>query len=131
MSQATRIEDLLQETHKSVWAFCTAIEETAKYDEDTRSTAMIAQGLREWASYRESARKEYEALIKQAQEQIRKIDHNNTIWDRYMDTDRVDGYNAKADTQVEIVRTACYIIGLNNESLGELFSIVTALQFNK
>ena len=125
------IETVLDQEHKSVWGFCSAIEDSGKYQEDSRTVAMIAQGLRQWSSYRESARKEYESLIKRAEEQIKKIDSNFDLFDRYMDTDRVNGYNAKADTQVEIVRTACYIIGVNNETLGKLFATVTTLQFSK
>ena len=91
---------------------------------------MLAQGLRDWASYRQSARKEYESIIKQSQNAISDIDNNQSIWFQ-LDSDRIKEYNAKADTQVEIVRTASYIIGLSNETLGQLFTIVSNLQFSK
>jgi hypothetical protein len=127
-----QIEEALLLEHRSIWYFCEALEvEGQNTDPQVRATRMLSQALREWASYRESARKEYESLIKQAQEQIKKIDSNHSIWDRYMDTVRVDGYNAKSETQVEMARTASYIIGLSNETLGELFALVTKLQFNK
>lgn len=124
------IEAELHQEHKGVYGFCTAIEETAKYAEDSRATAILAQGLREWASYREQARKQYETLARQAQDKINEIDNNQTLfWE--LDSDRAKEYNVKADTQVEIVRTASYIIGLSNETLTQLFAIVTKLQFNK
>ena len=124
------IETVLDQEHKSVWGFCSAIEDSGKYEEDSRSCSMLAQGLREWSSYREQARKEYESLIKQAQDAISNINSNYSIhFD--IDSDRVKEYNAKAATQVEIVRTASYIIGLNSETLAKLFAVVTTLQFNK
>jgi hypothetical protein len=126
----TNIETAVLKEHKSVWAFCSALEECTKYHEDARSAGMLAQGLRDWASYRQSARKEYESIIKQSQNAISDIDNNQSIWFQ-LDSDRIKEYNAKADTQVEIVRTASYIIGLSNETLGQLFTIVSNLQFSK
>lgn len=129
-----QIELELDLFHKSVWGFCSAIEDTATYEGSTelssRAISMLVQGLREWASYRQSARKEYESLIKQSQDAISNIDSNFSIhFD--VDSDRVKEYNAKAATQVEIVRTASYIIGLSSETLAKLFAVVTTLQFAK
>lgn len=129
-----QIEIEIQLFHKSVWGFCSAIEDTATYEGSTelssRATSMLVQGLREWSSYRQSARKEYESLIKQSQDCISNIDSNHSIYFD-VDSDRVKEYNAKAATQVEIVRTASYIIGLSNETLAKLFAVVTTLQFAK
>lgn len=134
MTTKTNIEWELLKEHKSVWQFCSALEDHATYEGDTNPTSraitMLVQGLREWASYRQSARKEYESIIKQSQNAMNDIDNNQSIWFQ-LDSDRVKEYNAKADAQVEIVRTASFIIGLTNETLGELFSTVTKLQFNK
>ena len=124
------IEAVLEQEHKSVYGFCSAIEDSGKYEEDSRSCSMLAQGLRQWASYREQARKQYETLVRQAQDKINDIDNNQTLfWE--LDSDRAKEYNVKADTQVEIVRTVSYIIGLSNETLTQLFATVTKLQFNK
>jgi len=126
-----QIEDAILCEHKSVYAFRAALEiDGEATDPQVRATSMLAQGLREWVSYREQARKEYESLMKQSQDKINDIDNNQTIfWE--LDSDRVNEYNAKAATQVEVVRTASYIIGLSNETLGKLFAIVTTLQFSK
>jgi hypothetical protein len=127
----SQIEIALLEEHRSVWAFCSAIEiDGVTTDPQVRATMMLSQALREWASYRQSARKEYESIIKSAQNQIDNIDANQSIYFG-VDADRVREYNAKAETQVEMARTACYIIGLNNETLGKLFATVTTLQFAK
>jgi hypothetical protein len=126
-----QIEIALLEEHRSVWAFCSAIEiDGVTTDPQVRATMMLSQALREWASYRQSARKEYESIIKSAQNQIDNIDANQSIYFG-VDADRVREYNAKAETQVEMARTACYIIGLSNETLGKLFATVTTLQFAK
>jgi hypothetical protein len=124
------IEAVLDQEHSSVWAFCSAIEESGKYLEDSRSCSMLAQGLREWASYRQSAHKEYESMIRRAKINIENLEGNFTIHSE-VDADRVQEYNAKSLTQVEIVRTASYIIGLSHEAQAELFATVTKLQFNK
>ena len=124
------ITAVIADTHTSTWAFCSAIEDSAKYFEEGKPAQMLAQGLREWASYRNSARKEYESIIRSAQDQIQNIDDNRSIYFGVND-DRVNEYNAKADTQLEIVRTVAFIIGLTGEQLQSLFAVVTKLEFKK
>jgi len=128
------INAVILKEHTSVWAFCSKLEDVGVYTEQQtmgeRAVGMLVQGLREWASYRQSARKEYESLMRQAQDKINDVDNNQSIfWE--LDSDRVKEYNAKAAAQVEIAQTASYIIGLNNETLKQLFATVTTLQFAK
>jgi hypothetical protein len=129
-SLRSNISAVLADTHTSTWAFCSAIEESAKCAEEGKPAQMLAQGLREWASYRNSARKEYESIIRSAQDQIQNIDENRSIYFS-CNHDRVNEYNAKAETQLEIVRTVAYIIGLTGEQLQSLFAVVTKLEFKK
>lgn len=128
------INAVILKEHTSVWAFCSKLEDVGVYTEQRtigeRAVGMLVQGLRDWASYREQARREYESLMRQAQDKINDVDNNQTIfWE--LDSDRVKDYNAKAEAQVAITQTASYIIGLNNETLKQLFAIVTTLQFAK
>ena len=120
--------------HKSVWSFCSALEDTATYEGDmevcSRAVSMLVQGLREWSSHRQSARNEYKSLMQTAQHRIDDIDNNYSIWFD-IDTDRIKDYNTKAAIQVEIVTSASYIIGLENETLKHLFAIITNLSFKK
>lgn len=126
-----QVEIALLEEHRSVWAFCSALEvEGQNTDPQVRATQMLAQGLREWASYRESAHKEYQSMIRRAKINMENLEGNFTIHSE-VDADRVQEYNAKSLTQVEMVRTASYIIGLSHEAQAELFATVTKLQFNK
>lgn len=127
-----QMEAALLQEHKSVWAFCGSLEVDSEnsYEAEVKASHMMSQALRDWARYREFARKEYEAVIKSAQDAIKNIDNNQSIYFG-INADRVAEYNAKADTQVEMARTAAYIIGLSNEKLGDLFAIITALQFKK
>jgi hypothetical protein len=126
-----QIEIALLEEHRSVYAFRSAIEVDGETtDPQVRATMMLGQALLEWASCRESARKEYESLMRQAQDKINDIDNNQTLfWE--LDSDRVKDYNAKADKQVELITSMSYIIGLKNETLKQLFATVTTLQFAK
>jgi enoyl reductase-like protein len=126
-----QIEIALLEEHRSVYALCSAIEiDGVTTDPQVRASFMISQGLREWASCRQSARKEYESLMRQSQDKINDIDNNQTLfWE--LDSDRVKEYNAKADKQVEMITAVSYIIGLSNETLKQLFATVTTLQFGK
>jgi hypothetical protein len=124
-----QIEEALLQEHQSVWAFCAALQvEGQNTDPQVRATMMLSEAVREWSSSRQFARKEYEIITKCAQEQINNIDNNFGI---YFDvsTDRVQEYNAKALTQVEIARTASYIIGIDLETLGKLFAVATTLRF--
>ena len=126
-----QIEEAVLQEHKSLYAFCRAIEiDGVTTDPQVRASFNISQGLREWASCREQARKEYESLIRQSQDKINDIDNNQTLfWE--LDSDRVKDYNAKADKQVEMITATSYIIGLKNETLKQLFAIATTLQFAK
>jgi hypothetical protein len=126
-----QIEEALLQEHQSVWAFCTALEVDGNTtDPQVRATSMLSNAIRDWAQQRRYARKEYESIIKCAQEQINNIDNNFSI---YFDvsTDRLQEYNAKALTQVETARTASYIIGIDLETLGKLFAVATTIDFGK
>lgn len=129
-SVTKKIQALLEQEHTSVWAFCSEIEDAAKYFEEGKPCQMLASGLREWAYYQEQARKEYESIIKQAQDQIHFIDENlQTHFD--INADRVKEYKEKAAKELKVVLTVSYIIGLDNDTTKALFALVTKLQFGK
>ena len=126
------ITEVMNAEHKGTWEFCGAFYDWETTDKAQRkATGMLAQGLRLWADCRLSARIEYESIIKEAGWAISDIDNNAMSSFIRVDASRVNEYNDKASAQVECVRTAAYIIGLDNEALIELFVIVSKLEFNK
>ena len=129
-----QIDAVLLREHRSVWAFCSAIEDAATHEGDTelssRATSLLVQGLREWASHQESVRRQYELIITQANNGLDDLNNNHVTWYE-IDSDRLTEYRAKAKTSVDTVLGASYIIGLSTETQKQLFAIVTAIQFKK
>ncbi len=126
------ITEVMNSEHQSTWDFCAALKDWETTDiAERRATGILAQGLFSWADHRRSARKAYESTIKDAGWAISDIDNNLMSSFIRVDASRVNEYNDKASAQVECVRTAAYIIGLDNEALIELFVIVSKLEFNK
>lgn len=126
----TKIEAAILGEYTSIYKFCRAIDDRTDGGTEDRTAGLLGGAIREWAQCTKDARNEYESIKRACTNNIQTLNATQVIhWE--IDATRVAGYNAKAQAQVEIIKTLCYIIGVESATMQAIFTVANYTALNQ
>ena len=126
----SKIEVAVLGEYASIYKFCRAIDDLSDGSTEDRTAGLLASAIREWAQCTKDARNEYESIKRACTNNIQTLNATQVIhWE--IDGSRVAGYNAKAQAQVQIIQTLCYIIGLKSSAIQSIFTVANYTALNQ